>query len=196
MARAGDEASGETALEASFARDARRAVAFDKLFRRVRGRKENDKLLALVARRLEVTDDPQEIQKLFWEQARVLREKGDQDGALDALEHVTMLEPDHVGALALLGEINIRRGNFEEAAGVAGAAGDASTSAPAKNRVTAGIAAVDLYENKLERFDKALESCCWPCTPPSCRRCRFANAWRAPRRAPARGRTRRPSSKS
>ena len=38
-----------------------------------------------------------EIQKLFWEQARVLREKGDQDGALNALEHVTMLDPDHVG---------------------------------------------------------------------------------------------------
>ena len=152
---AGDEASGEKALEASFARDARRAVAFDKLFRRVRARKENDKLLALVARRLDVTDDPQEIQKLFWEQARVLRENGDQDGALDALEHVTMLEPDHVGALALLGEINIRRGNFEEAA--ASLARLATLpEAPAKNRVTAGIAAVDLYENKLERFDKAL----------------------------------------
>ena len=30
-------------------------------------------------------------------------------------------------------------------------------TAPAKNRVTAGVAAVDLYENKLDRFDKALE---------------------------------------
>ena len=82
----------------------------------MRERKDNDKLLTVVARRLEVTDEPQEIQKLFWEQARVLREKGDQDGALAALEHVTMLDPDHVGALALLGEINIRRGNFEPAA--------------------------------------------------------------------------------
>ena len=89
------------ALEASFARDATRPVAFDKLFRRVRARKDNEKLLALVSRRLEVTDDPTEIQKLFWEQARVLREGGDQDGALKALEHVTMLDPDHVGALAL-----------------------------------------------------------------------------------------------
>jgi cellulose synthase operon protein C len=152
---AGDEASGEQALEASFARDARRAVAFDKLFRRVRGRKENDKLLALIARRLDVTDEPQEIQKLFWEQARVLREKGDQDGALDALEHVTMLEPDHVGALALLGEISIRRGNFEAAAESLARLATLE-NAPAKNRVTAGITAVDLYENKLDRFDKAL----------------------------------------
>jgi len=150
------DAQGEPALEASFARDAKRGVAFDKLFRRVRERKENDKLLELVARRLESTDEPQEIQKLFWEQARVLREKGDQDGALHALEHVTMLEPDHVGALALLGEINIRRGNFEAAAqSLARLA--VLENAPAKSRVTAGVAAVDLYENKLDRFDKALE---------------------------------------
>jgi tetratricopeptide (TPR) repeat protein len=153
---AGDQGAGEQALEASFARDAGRAVAFDKLFRRVRERKDNEKLLALVARRLEVTDDPAEIQKLFWEQARVLREGGDQDGALRALEHVTMLDPDHVGALALLGEINIRRGNFEEAAASLARLARLET-APAKNRVTAGIAAVDLYENKLGNFDIALE---------------------------------------
>jgi tetratricopeptide (TPR) repeat protein len=86
----------------------------------------------------------------------VLREKGDQDGALAALEHVTMLEPDHIGALALLGEINIRRGNFEQAAVSLGRLA-VLDAAPAKNRVTAGVAAVDLYENKLNQFDKAPE---------------------------------------
>jgi lipopolysaccharide biosynthesis regulator YciM len=152
----GDDANADRALEASFARDAGRAVGFDKLFRRVRERKDNDKFLGIVARRLEVTDEPHEIQKLYWEQARVLREKGDQDGALRALEHVTMLEPDHVGALALIGEVNIRRGNFEAAADSLGRLATLE-AAPAKNRVTAGVAAVDLYENKLNRFDKALE---------------------------------------
>jgi lipopolysaccharide biosynthesis regulator YciM len=151
-----DDGRADAALEAGFARDPHRAVTFDKLFRRVRERKDNDKLLTIVARRLEVTDEPLEIQKLFWEQARVLREKGDQDGALAALEHVTMLEPDHVGALALLGEINIRRGNFEQAAVSLGRLA-VLDAAPAKNRVTAGVAAVDLYENKLNQFDKALE---------------------------------------
>jgi tetratricopeptide (TPR) repeat protein len=151
-----EEAKADQALEESFARDAKRAVAFDKLFRRVRARKDNDKLLALIARRLEVTEDPQEVQKLFWEQARVLREKGDQDAALRSLEHVTMLDPNHVGALALLGEINIRRGNFEDAAGSLAQLAMLD-GAPAKNRVTAGVAAVDLYENKLARHDKALE---------------------------------------
>jgi cellulose synthase operon protein C len=152
----GDQAAAEHALEASFTRDAGRTVAFDKLFRRVRERKDNDKLLAIVGRRLEATDDPAEIQKLFWEQARVLREKGDQDGALAALEHVTMLDPDHVGALALVGEINIRRGNFEDAAASLGRLARLD-AAPAKNRVTAGVAAVDLYENKLGKPEAALE---------------------------------------
>jgi tetratricopeptide (TPR) repeat protein len=151
-----DEASAERALEASFARDAGRGVAFDKLFRRVRARKDNDRLLALVARRLEVTDEPAEIQKLFWEQARVLREKGDQDAALTALEHVTMLDPDHVGALALLGEINIRRGRFADAAVSLTRLATLET-APAKSRVTAGVAAVDLYEKKLDKPEAALE---------------------------------------
>jgi hypothetical protein len=152
----GDDQAADAALYASFGRDPTRAVAFDRLFRRVRERKENDKLLELVSRRLEVTDDPPEIQKLFWEQARVLREKGDQDGALIALEHVTMLDPDHVGALALLGEINIRRGQYDEAA-TSLARLATLEAAPAKNRLTAGVAAADIYENKLDRADKALE---------------------------------------
>jgi cellulose synthase operon protein C len=151
-----DEANADRALEASFARDAGRGVAFDKLFRRVRARKDNDHLLALMARRLEVTNDPAEIQKLFWEQARVLREKGDQDAALTALEHVTMLDPDHVGALALLGEINIRRGQFADAA-ISLSRLATLDAAPAKSRVTAGVAAVDLYEKKLDKPEAALE---------------------------------------
>jgi len=151
-----DEPKADRALEESFSRDAGRAVAFDKLFRRVRARKDNERLLGLITRRLEATTDAAEIQKLYWEQARVLREQGDQDGALRSLEHVTELEPDHVGALALLGEINIRRGFYEDAAASLARLAMLD-NAPAKNRVTAGVAAVDLYENKLSRHDKALE---------------------------------------
>jgi tetratricopeptide (TPR) repeat protein len=145
----------ETALDASVARDASRTVAFDRLFRLVRERKQPDRLLGLIAHRLEVTDDPPEIARLFWEQARALREKGDPDGALKALENVTMLEPDHVGGLALTGEICIKQRRYDEAAH---ALARLSTlqSAPARARVTAGVAAVDIYENKLKDFDKAL----------------------------------------
>jgi cellulose synthase operon protein C len=150
------ESRAESALDASFARDATRPIAFDRLFRRVRERKDHDKLLALIDRRLEVTDDAQEIAKLYWEQARVLREKGDPEAALEALEHVTTFDENHVGALALTGEIFIRRGMFAEAAENLARLARVE-AAPPKNRVTAGVAAVDLYENKLGRHDLALE---------------------------------------
>jgi tetratricopeptide (TPR) repeat protein len=152
----GDEARAESNFFQAFARDPHRALSFDRLFRRVRDRRDRDLLLELVGRRLTVSDDPAEIAKLFWEQARVLREKGDQDGALKALENVTMLEQDHVGALALSGEIFIRRGQFEPAAESLSRLALLG-EAPPQNRLTAGVAAVDIYENKLGRFDRALE---------------------------------------
>ncbi len=154
--RGGDEARGEKNLRAAFDKDLRRFVAFDRLFRRVRAREENDELLALIARRLEVAEDTSEIAKLFWEQARVLRQKGDFEGAMSALDNVTMLEPDHVGALALAGEVYIRRGDFEQA--VEHLARLAKhPEAPAQQRLVSGMAAVDLCENRLHRNDKALE---------------------------------------
>ncbi len=151
-----EDTNADRALDSSFSLDPTRSVAFDKLFRRLRDRKDHPKLLAIIARRLAVTDDASEIQKLSWEQARALRESGDPEGALRSLEHVTMLEPNHVGALALLGEINIRRGKFDDAATALARLALLET-APAKSRVTAGVAAVDLYENKLDRFDKSLD---------------------------------------
>jgi cellulose synthase operon protein C len=151
-----DEARGELALERAFARDPERKVAFDRLFRRVRQRAESDKLLSLITRRLEVAGEPDEIAKLFWERARVLRQKGDREGAVAALENVTMIEPDHVGALALKGEIEITQGNFAEAATCLSRLA-LLDDAPAQQRLMSGVAAVDLYENKLNDTPKALE---------------------------------------
>jgi len=151
----GDPTRGERALAEAFARDNRRRAAFERVFRAVRARKEDDRLLQIVARRLEVTDDPPEISKLFWEQARVLRAKGDRDAALSALENVTMLEPDHVGALALSAEIYVGRQMYAEAA----AALDrlSRQNVPAQQKLGAGLGAADLYESKLDRSDAALD---------------------------------------
>lgn len=150
------DARADAALDQAVHRDPSRLVAFDKLFRRMRDRKDSDKVLELIDRRLGHTDDSDEIAKLYWEQARALREKGDIDGALYSLENVRTLEPDHVGALALMGEIFIRRGRYVEAAEHLSRLARIE-AAPAKNRVTAGIAAVDLFENKLGRPDAALD---------------------------------------
>lgn len=153
---AGETALAEAAFQQAFVRDPKRGSAFDKLFRRVRDQKDNARLLELISNRLGHTEDPAEVVKLYWEQARALRESGEQDRALEALEHVTMLEPDHVGALALSGEIFIRRGRYAEAAEKLATLARLD-NAPPKNRLTAGVAAVDLYENKLSAHDKAAE---------------------------------------
>ena len=118
------------------------------MFRAVRTRKEDDALLAVVARRLEATDDPPEMAKLFWEQARVLRSKGDRDGALSSLENVTMLEPDHVGALALSAEIYVGRQMYDEAAQALDRL--SRQPVPVQQKVGAGLGAADLYETKLD----------------------------------------------
>jgi Tfp pilus assembly protein PilF len=152
----GDEAEGEAALREAFGRDARRPAAFDRLFRRVRDRGDDDELLELIARRLETAEDSGEIVKLYWERARVLRKKGDQAGAIDALTNVTLLEPDHVGAYALSGEMQLKRGDYGEAA-EAFARLATLDEAPARQRLMSAVAAADLFERRLERPDRALE---------------------------------------
>jgi tetratricopeptide (TPR) repeat protein len=151
-----DPERGELALSRAVERDVHRFVAFDRLFRIVRARKDGPRLLTLIAQRLEVADDADEIAKLYWERARVLRESGDREGSLDALESVTMLEPDHVGALALSGEIYITTGQFEKAAQNLARLSELE-DAPARQRLLSGVAACDLYENKLADTLKALD---------------------------------------
>ncbi len=150
-----DESRAEVAFARAVERDVGRNVAFDRLFRAVRARKDGPRLLDLIAARLEVADDPEELSKLFWERARVLRSQNRVDDALAALENVTMIEPDHVGALALSGEVYIRRGKYPEAAeNLARLA--MLDGAPTEQRLMSGIAAVDLFENKLGQTDRAL----------------------------------------
>ncbi len=146
----------EIAFERALERDTHRSVAFDKLFRRVRARNEDDRLLKLIASRLEVADDDAEVTKMYWEQARVLRHKDDQEGALESLKNVTLLEPDHVGALALHGEISITRGDFAEAAPLLARLAQLP-EAPKQQRLMSGVAAVDLYEKKLKQPELALK---------------------------------------
>jgi tetratricopeptide (TPR) repeat protein len=151
----GDPERGEQAFAQAVRADIRRDVCYDRLFRLVRARQDHPALLALIAPRLEVTDDPEEIVKLYWERARVLRETGDRDGALAALESVAVLDPDHVGALALTGEIHITRKDFASAAETLGRLARLG-EAPAKQRLMSGVASADLYESKLGNLEQAL----------------------------------------
>jgi tetratricopeptide (TPR) repeat protein len=150
-----DPERGEFALSRAVDRDIARFAPFDRLFRIVRARKDGPRLLELVTKRLEVAEDPDEIAKLFWERSRVLRNAGDREGALAALENVRMLEPDHVGALALSGEIYLTTQRFPEAAQHLGRLAELP-AAPNQQRLMSGVAAVDIYENKLNDLRAAL----------------------------------------
>jgi tetratricopeptide (TPR) repeat protein len=152
----GDPVQGEAALARAVERDIGRKSSFDRLFRLVRARRDGPRLLELVSVRLAVAEDAAEIAKLYWERARVLREGGNSRAALESLDNVTMLEPDHVGALALTGEIYISEKRFDEAA-EALARLSRLNEAPTQQRLMSGIAAVDLYENRLGQRDKALD---------------------------------------
>lgn len=151
-----DPVRGEAALARAVARDIGRTSAFDRLFRIVRARRDGPQLLGLIEERLTVAEDSEEIAKLYWERARALREAGDSAGALEALDNVRMLEADHVGALAMTGEIYIGEKRFDEAAESLSRLASLS-DAPAPQRLMGGVAAADLYEGRLGQLDRALE---------------------------------------
>ncbi len=152
----GDPVRGEFALSRAVERDIQRFSAFDRLFRIVRARKDGPLLLDLIERRLAVAEEVPEIVRLWWERARALREGSDREGALRALEQVRELEPDHVGALALTGEICITLQRFQDAADNLARLAE-HPAAPAQQRLMSGVAAVDLYEGRLKNLDRALE---------------------------------------
>ena len=152
----GDEVRGEWALARAVRLDITRDHPFDRLFRRVRERGDAAALLDLILDRLEVAQNVEEIVRLHWERARTLRLLGDRDAALTALESVTALEPDHVGALALQGEIYINLGRYLDAAQCLARLAKL-TSAPGKQRLMSGVAAADLYEGKLSDLQQAFE---------------------------------------
>lgn len=152
----GDAERGEYALTRATERDIDLFSAFDRLFRIVRAKKDGPTLLDLIERRLAVAIEPAEVVRLHWERARVLRETGERERALAELSVVRELEPDHVGALALTGEICITLQRFEEAADHLSRLAE-HPEAPRQQRLMSGVAAVDLYEGRLKNLPRALE---------------------------------------
>lgn len=150
-----DEARGERLLTLAVTNDISRFSAFDRLFRRVRDRNDGPRLLELIDLRLNVSDDVDELVKLHWERARVLRGMGERDAALQALENVTLLEPDHVGALALAAEIAISSHQLPEACKYLDQLARLD-AAPDKQRLMSAMAAADIYETKLGQADRAV----------------------------------------
>lgn len=145
-----DTTRGRRALERAVALDVARDSSFMRLFRIVRDSQQTEQLLSLIAERLPHAKSANEQLMLHWERARGLRSLGDRAGALQALDAVSAIDPNHVGALALAGEINIALGHFDDAARFLAQLAR-QTDAPVKQRLMGGLAAADLFDKKLNR---------------------------------------------
>lgn len=145
-----DQGRGVSALRKAVELDVTRDQAFQRLFRIVRESRDAPSLLALIEARLPHAKTDDERLTLLWERARTLRGVSDREGALAALDAVSAINPNHVGALALAGEINIALGKYDDAARFLSQLAR-QADAPAKQRLLGGIAAADLFDKKLKR---------------------------------------------
>jgi hypothetical protein len=154
--RLNDASAGEAALSRAVELDIRRKSSFDRLFAWVQEHGDAARLLELCQRRLAVAPSAEEQLSLEWERARAARKLDDTGMALKALERVLALDPHHVGALTLSGEIHITTQRYAEAADVLARLASLPGT-PAAERLTSGLYAVDLFENQLNATPRALE---------------------------------------
>ena len=149
-----DDDGAESRLRKALVLFPGRQVAYGRLHDLLGERGNATDLIGVVADQLDATDDPAELAKLFYEQARLLRSEGDREGALAALDSVRMLEPDHVGAIALEVEIRVSLEQWAEA--VASLQALAAADVPASQKRLARLGAADFLHKHLGDPRRAL----------------------------------------
>jgi lipopolysaccharide biosynthesis regulator YciM len=154
--RLGDEVAGQAALARAVALDITRTSSFTRLLASMRTVGSPQELEELLERRLPVVSSNAERVDLSYELARARRQRDDLEGALGALDVVTDHEPDHLGAMALYGEIFITLRRYPEAVDRLARLA-ARPDAPPDYRIESGIAAADLCEDQLGMSARALE---------------------------------------
>ena len=151
----GQDARAERRLRRILAIDARRPIAYGRLHDLLAQRDDDAGLLELVSNRIELVDDPSELVKLFYEQARLLRSVGLREEALSALDNLLMLDGAHVGGLALLVELQVQQENFGGAVHALQTLA-AAPDVPGSQRRIARLGAADFLEKKLDDAAGAL----------------------------------------
>lgn len=127
--------------------DRRRPNAYHRLHDIVAERGDTNTLMGLVERRIAAIDDSAELERLYYEKARLHRGAGELDQALVAIENLRMLDEGHAGGLALAVEIHVSRSEWTEAVGALRAL--ARADVPAKQKRIALLGAADFLESKL-----------------------------------------------
>ncbi len=151
-----DEPAGNAALGKATELDISHKATFKRWYKVLQARRDDRAIIDLLARRIETSNDVNELLALYWDRARAYRSLGQLDDALTELQNLTILESDHVGAHAMRAEIYIRQEAFDQAATQLATLA-AMPAAPQEQRLMSGVAAVDLYETKLDDLSKALQ---------------------------------------
>ncbi len=125
-----------------------RPIAYFRLRDLLVERKADAELLDLVSRRSESEKDPSQLIRLRYERARLLRAIPDVAGALDALESLFEIDPQHAGGLAMAVEIHVGRRAWADAVSKLDALSAADV--PDSQKRVANLGAADFLEKKLD----------------------------------------------
>ncbi len=150
-----DDGRAERRLRRVLAIDATRPIAYGRLHDLLAERADDRGLLGLVTARIDLVDDIDELSKLYYEQARLLRSLSMQEEALTALDNLLMLEEGHVGGLALLVELQVQSENWEGAVDALRSLAVADDVPDGQRRI-ARLGAADFLDGKLDDAAGAL----------------------------------------
>lgn len=156
MDELGQDARAERRLRRVLAIDAKRPIAYGRFHDLLAERGDDAGLLELVSARIDLVDDPEELSKLFYEQARLYRALGMREDALATLDNLLMLDGEHLGGLALLVELLVQNEDWAGAVEALHTLAVADETPDSQRRI-ARLGAADFLQHKLDDPEGALE---------------------------------------
>ncbi|MDW8244961.1 MAG: hypothetical protein RMJ84_00140 [Sandaracinaceae bacterium] len=156
MDELGDDREAIHCFERALEANPKSEIAYARLHDILVDRGEDQALVELLSERMKHFDEPEVLAPLLYEQARLFRGGGQFEEALGALEHLLLLDPEHVGGLALQAEIHVQRESFAEAVESLRALAR-TQGAPLSQRRLARLGAAEFLERRLGNAEAALE---------------------------------------
>jgi cellulose synthase operon protein C len=150
----GDDAGAEQRLRAALEVDATRPIAYGRLHDLLAEREDTPALLDLVTRRIGAIEEPSDLEKLYYEQARLRRSEADREGALESLHNLLTLDEQHVGGLALAVEVHVSLEQWVEAVDTLRRL--AASDVPPKQKRLTHLGAADFLDRRLGDSEGAM----------------------------------------
>lgn len=143
-----DDERADPLLRAALDADSDCKNAFGRLHDLLVESSDDEGLLELLRTRADTADNDETLEKLHYEEARVLRSQGELQRAMDAVERLLELNTVHVGGLALKVEILVAQEAWDGA--VRSLVALANADVPADQKRISRLGAADFLEHKLD----------------------------------------------